>query len=156
MRFYPLFLGLFLGHCHSVCVCVSMYVHLYDHMSTQTRRHTELESIEVKWCHHQCECFSIVCSKSQRMYHPHVSPLHSLHRLYIPVFLLSANLNGCHIAYIFIYTYTLACPPPPKDTQNARACLYGYKHTANKTRLKQHREKKKETKRKCVGRFLVK
>ena len=86
-------------------------------------------STKIKPHHHVRTYFPMVCLESQRMHHCHMcSPLHSLHRLYRPHLLLSANLCVHHIAYVCSRTLLFGEPPPPPSTHKGSVSLYAYNH----------------------------
>ena len=63
--------------------------------------------IKIKPHHHVHECFPMVRSESQKLLHRHMCALPpSLHRLYLPVRLLSANVYVCEITYMHTRTNT--------------------------------------------------
>ena len=87
-------------------------------------------SIKIKLHHHVCKYFLMVCLESQRMHHQCMcAPLHSLHRLYLPVLLLSANLCVYHIAYVYTCTPLFGEPPTTPSTHKGSISLYAYNHT---------------------------
>jgi len=63
--------------------------------------------------HHHCMC----------------APPHSLHRLYRPVLLLSANMCVYHIAYVYTRTPLFGEPPPHPCTHKGSVSLHAYNHT---------------------------
>ena len=81
-------------------------------------------SIKIKAHHHVRKHFPMVCLEGQRMHHHCMcaSP-HSLHRLYLPVLVLSANLCACHIAYVYSRTPLFGEPPPQAHTKVVLICM---------------------------------
>ena len=74
-------------------------------------------NIKIKLHHHVREYFPMVCSESQRLHHHRhtCAPPHSLHRLYLLVLLMPANVCACKITYMHARTNTDPgdnTPPP--------------------------------------------
>jgi len=82
-------------------------------------------SIKIKSHHHVRKYFPMVYLERQRMHHHYMcAPPHSLHRLYRPVLLLSADLCMYHIAYAYSRTPLFGEHPPPQaHTKEALVCM---------------------------------
>ena len=84
--------------------CIYTYIYVYIH---SIRMCVSKYNNTIKSHHHVRECFRIVCLESQRLHHRHTcAPPHSLHRLYLPVLPLTANVCACEITSMHTRTNT--------------------------------------------------
>ena len=84
-------------------------------------------SIKIISHHHVHKYFRMVCLERQRMlHHCMCAPPHSLHRLHLPILLLSANVCVYHIAYVYTHTPLLGDPPtsPEVHTKGVSVCMF--------------------------------
>jgi hypothetical protein len=94
--------------CINICICIRMRIYMYTHVYI-SKLVTYFQigygmcvswyGIKIKSHNYLRECFPMVCLESSRLHHYHMcTPPHTLHRLYLPVLLLSANVYVYHIA----------------------------------------------------------
>ena len=114
-----------------ICICMCIYICIYIYMyisksdTCLLQRHrmcVSKDGINIKSHNHLRqhndlrECFPMVWSESQRLHHYHMcTPPHTLHRLDLPVLLLSANVCVYHKAYICTRTHS---HDDPQHTHN--------------------------------------
>jgi len=132
-----------------VYICVYIYMHIDTNMCITIgcrSPNTAFRSNHTTIC---VNASPMVCSKSQRLHHLHMfTPPHSLHRLYLPVLLLSTNVCVYHIVYLYTHPHLLRNPPTKKThTAGVLVCRLTNTQTTKK-RLPQKRSRKEETERK--------
>ena len=98
-----------------VFICMYIYIYLYMNMYISKSdtyfqiRHRMCVSkygIKIKSHNDLRECFPMVWSESQRLHHYHMgTPPHSLHRLDLPVLLLSTNVCVSYGIYMYMHTF---------------------------------------------------
>ena len=113
--------------CIYICIYIYMYISKSDTCLLQRHRMcVSKDGINIKSHNHLRqhndlrECFPMVWSESQRLHHYHMcTPPHTLHRLDLPVLLLSANVCVYHKAYICTRTHS---HDDPHHTHNECQC----------------------------------
>jgi hypothetical protein len=110
-----------------VCAYIYVWIYICVYASWETyllQRHrmcVSKDGINITSHNHLRECFPMVWSESQRLHHYHMcTPPHTLHRLDLPVLLLSANVCVYHKAYICTRTHS---HDDPHHTHNECECV---------------------------------
>jgi hypothetical protein len=112
-----------------VYVCAYIYVWIYicvyaswaTYLLQRHRMCVSKDGINITSHNHLRECLPMVWSDSQRLHHYHMcTPPHTLHRLDLPVLLLSANVCVYHKAYICTRTHS---HDDPHHTHNECECV---------------------------------
>ena len=111
--------------CHDSFIRVPLLIHVYAMCLLNMASRSSKYGNKVKWHHHLCKRFLIMCSEGQRKHHRHMCTPLGLHSLPQPFLLPSPAYQCVCVCYcVFVYAHTLARAPPPAYTPTYRKWVF--------------------------------
>ena len=112
---------------------IYMYVHTYIYIHVCMYNYIKIRRVSPKRCQDQIASSSAsmlpysVLKKPKTLHHCYMcTPPNTFHRLYLPFFLLSANVCVYHIAYTYSRPHSPGNPHPPQNThKGSNMCILG-------------------------------